>query len=106
MEIAVCSKKRKNMVGDFCTPHAREIRPQRHFPAPKALSELKLLLFVGNVTETWIRGVSSDSRLAVSILIITWVSSIVSSCVDNIPFTTVMVRDKKASSLTYGNRRK
>ncbi|EEC11110.1 pink-eyed dilution protein, putative, partial [Ixodes scapularis] len=59
---------------------------------PQALSELKLLLYVGHVTESWIRGVSQESRLVVSILIVTWVSSVVSSFVDNIPFTTVMIK--------------
>ncbi|KAG0432064.1 hypothetical protein HPB47_021204 [Ixodes persulcatus] len=62
------------------------------FVVMEALSELKLLLFVGHVTENWIRGVCQESRLIVSILIVTWVSSVVSSFVDNIPFTTVMIK--------------
>lgn len=62
------------------------------FVVMEALAELKLLLYVGHLTQNWIRSVHHDSRLIVSIIIITWVSALVSSFVDNIPFTTVMIK--------------
>ncbi|KAL1466961.1 hypothetical protein MTO96_026341 [Rhipicephalus appendiculatus] len=62
------------------------------FVVMEALVELKLLLYVGHLTQNWIRSVHHDSRLIVSIIIITWVSALASSFVDNIPFTTVMIK--------------
>nr|XP_037272793.1 LOW QUALITY PROTEIN: P protein-like [Rhipicephalus microplus] len=62
------------------------------FVVMEALVELKLLLYVGHLTQNWIRSVHHDSRLTVSIIIITWVSALASSFVDNIPFTTVMIK--------------
>ncbi|KAL1445788.1 hypothetical protein MTO96_044820, partial [Rhipicephalus appendiculatus] len=63
------------------------------FVVMEALVELKLLLYVGHLTQNWIRSVHHDSRLIVSIIIITWVSALASSFVDNIPFTTVMATE-------------
>ncbi|XP_050032146.1 P protein-like [Dermacentor andersoni] len=62
------------------------------FVVMEALVELNLLLYVGHLTQNWIRSVHHDSRLIVSIMIITWVSALASSFVDNIPFTTVMIK--------------
>ncbi|XP_064484124.1 P protein-like [Ornithodoros turicata] len=62
------------------------------FVVMEALSELKLLWYVGEQTEAWIRSVPPESRLIVAICIIVWVSAVASSFVDNIPLATVMVK--------------
>jgi len=58
----------------------------------QAVARLGLLEWIGNQTEEIILNVSPDSRLTVAILIILWVSGIASAFIDNIPFTTMMVR--------------
>lgn len=62
------------------------------FVVMEALSDLGLLLWIGDQTEKMIVAVHEDYRLVAAILIITWVSAIASSFIDNIPFTTVMVK--------------
>ncbi|XP_022703177.1 uncharacterized protein LOC111268450 isoform X7 [Varroa jacobsoni] len=62
------------------------------FVVMEALTELKLLQFIGDQTEDWICAVDEEHRLVVGIVIITWVSSLASCFIDNIPFTTVMVK--------------
>nr|XP_018914398.1 PREDICTED: P protein [Bemisia tabaci]XP_018914399.1 PREDICTED: P protein [Bemisia tabaci]XP_018914400.1 PREDICTED: P protein [Bemisia tabaci] len=56
-----------------------------------ALSRLGLIEWIGHQTELFILGVDKESRLAVAIVLILWVSAIVSSFVDNIPLASMMV---------------
>lgn len=58
----------------------------------QALAKLGLIDWIGKQTEFVILSVSAESRLAVAILIILWVSAIASAFVDNIPLTTMMVK--------------
>lgn len=62
------------------------------FVVMEALTELKLLQFIGDQTEAWILSVDEEHRLAIGILLVTWISALASSFIDNIPFTTVMVK--------------
>ncbi|KAG5674879.1 hypothetical protein PVAND_004824 [Polypedilum vanderplanki] len=62
------------------------------FVLMEALSELGLIDWIGRQTENVILSVSEESRLAVAILIILWVSALASAFVDNIPLTTMMVK--------------
>lgn len=48
--------------------------------------------FIGDKTEDWITAVDAEHRLVVGIVLVTWVSSLASCFIDNIPFTTVMVK--------------
>ncbi|KAJ8958445.1 hypothetical protein NQ318_002232 [Aromia moschata] len=58
----------------------------------QALSRLGLIDWIGNQTELLITSVGQESRLAVAIILILWVSATASAFVDNIPLTTMMVR--------------
>lgn len=58
----------------------------------EALSRLGLLAWIGKQTEAIILSVNEESRLAVAILLILWVSAIVGAFVDNVPLCTMMVR--------------
>ncbi|XP_058453914.1 P protein isoform X1 [Malaya genurostris] len=58
----------------------------------EALAELGLIDWIGKQTVNVILSVSEESRLAVAILIILWVSAFASAFVDNIPLTTMMVK--------------
>ncbi|XP_015586943.1 P protein [Cephus cinctus] len=58
----------------------------------EALSRLGLIDWIGKQTEMVILSVNEESRLAVAILLLLWVSAFASSLVDNIPITTMMVR--------------
>lgn len=75
------------------------------FVLMESLSELGLIDWIGTQTELIILSVDEESRLAVAILIILWVSAIASAFVDNIPLTTMMVKvaislaEKKALNL-------
>lgn len=75
------------------------------FVLMESLSELGLIDWIGTQTEYIILSVNEESRLAVAILIILWVSAIASAFVDNIPLTTMMVKvaislaEKKALNL-------
>ncbi|CAH0761893.1 unnamed protein product [Diatraea saccharalis] len=62
------------------------------FVLMEALSKLGLIEFIGGVTESLIFKVDENARLAVSILLMLWVSGLTSAFVDNIPLTTMMVR--------------
>ncbi|XP_074594529.1 P protein-like isoform X1 [Brevipalpus obovatus] len=62
------------------------------FVVMEALSELKLLLFIGQLTRDAICYVSVEHRLVAAIMLILWVSAFASSFIDNIPFATVMVK--------------
>lgn len=62
------------------------------FVLMEALSELGLIEFIGTQAVNLIMMAGESSRLAVAILIIVWVSAIASAFVDNIPFTTMMIK--------------
>lgn len=51
-----------------------------------------LITWIGKQTEWIILSVSEESRLAVAILLILWVSAFASAFVDNVPLATMMVR--------------
>eukprot|EP00121_Abeoforma_whisleri_P016782 Awhi_evm1s15384 len=55
------------------------------------LSEMGLIRWMGDVIGDIIATAPEDSQLTVAIVIIIWVSGIVSSFLDNIPYTTTMV---------------
>ena len=58
----------------------------------QALSRLGLINWIGRQTEAVVLAVNEESRLAVAILLILWVSALASAFVDNIPLTTMMIR--------------
>lgn len=58
----------------------------------ESLAKLGLIDWIGGQTENIILAVNEEARLAVAILIILWVSALVSAFVDNIPLTTMMIR--------------
>lgn len=58
----------------------------------ETLAELGLIEWIGKQTENVIMSVSEESRLAVALLLILWVSALASAFVDNIPLTTMMVK--------------
>ncbi|XP_015188878.1 PREDICTED: P protein isoform X1 [Polistes dominula] len=58
----------------------------------EALSRLGLIAWIGKQTERIILSVNEESRLAVAILLILWVSAFASAFVDNVPLSTMMVR--------------
>ncbi|KAK8778117.1 hypothetical protein V5799_020542, partial [Amblyomma americanum] len=62
------------------------------FVVMEALGELQLIYFIGQRTQEWIGALRPQSQLPVAILIVTWVSALASSLMDNIPFTTAMVK--------------
>ncbi|KAL1428840.1 hypothetical protein MTO96_002558 [Rhipicephalus appendiculatus] len=62
------------------------------FVVMEALGELQLIYFIGQRTQEWIGALQPQSQRPVAILIVTWVSALASSLMDNIPFTTAMVK--------------
>lgn len=62
------------------------------FVLMEALSEMGLIEWIGKQAVTVITAASNEYRLAVAILIILWISAIASAFVDNIPFTTMMIK--------------
>ncbi|TGZ56788.1 P protein [Temnothorax longispinosus] len=58
----------------------------------EALSRLGLITWIGKKTEDFILSVNEESRLAVAILLLLWVSAFASCFVDNVPLATMMVR--------------
>eukprot|EP01100_Stratorugosa_tubuloviscum_P004344 TRINITY_DN207_c2_g3_i1.p1 TRINITY_DN207_c2_g3~~TRINITY_DN207_c2_g3_i1.p1 ORF type:complete len:782 (+),score=355.55 TRINITY_DN207_c2_g3_i1:131-2476(+) len=62
------------------------------FVLMRALEELGLIAFMGQITSDLIRSVpEGQARLTAAILLIMWISAIVSAFIDNIPYTTTMV---------------
>eukprot|EP01091_Cochliopodium_minus_P008748 TRINITY_DN2033_c0_g1_i1.p1 TRINITY_DN2033_c0_g1~~TRINITY_DN2033_c0_g1_i1.p1 ORF type:complete len:712 (-),score=185.68 TRINITY_DN2033_c0_g1_i1:82-2217(-) len=58
----------------------------------EGLGELGLISFIGDITANLIEGVpAGNGRLAAAVVLILWVSGIVSAFIDNIPFTTAMI---------------
>lgn len=62
------------------------------FVLMESLTKLGLIDWIGDQAESIISAVSKESRLAVAILIVLWVTGITSAFVDNIPLTTMMIR--------------
>ncbi|XP_012344247.1 P protein-like isoform X1 [Apis florea] len=62
------------------------------FVLMEALSRLGLIAWIGKQTEKIILSVNEESRLAVAILLLLWVSAFASSFVDNVPLSTMMIR--------------
>ena len=58
----------------------------------QALAKLGLIGWIGRQTEAVVLAVNEESRLAVAILLVLWVSALASAFVDNIPLTTMMIR--------------
>lgn len=58
----------------------------------QALSRLGLIAWIGKQTEKIILSVNEESRLAVAILLLLWVSAFASAFVDNVPLSTMMIR--------------
>jgi len=57
----------------------------------EGLEQLGLVDLVGEHISDYIERVPPESRLAASIIIIVWVSAIVSAIIDSIPYTTAMI---------------
>lgn len=62
------------------------------FVVMEALAELKLLWWIGRLTQDFINWVPENHRLVVAITVFLWISAFASSFIDNIPLTTVMVK--------------
>ncbi|XP_014231140.1 P protein-like [Trichogramma pretiosum] len=62
------------------------------FVLMEALTKLGLITWIGSKTELIILSVDEESRLAVAILLLLWVSSIAGAFVDNVPLATMMIR--------------
>ncbi|CAK1546533.1 unnamed protein product [Leptosia nina] len=68
------------------------------FVLMEVLSKLGLIAWIGKLTESVILKVGEESRLAVAVMLILWVSGLASAFVDNIPLSTMMVRVTAALS--------
>ena len=55
--------------------------------------------FIATQASDLVQQVDEQSRLAVAIVVIVWISAIASSFIDNIPFTTAMVRRNKKKNI-------
>ncbi|XP_058793379.1 P protein-like [Phymastichus coffea] len=62
------------------------------FVLMEALTKLGVISWIGKKTETVIMSVNEESRLAVAILLLLWVSALAGAFVDNVPLTTMMIR--------------
>ncbi|CAG4948843.1 unnamed protein product [Parnassius apollo] len=62
------------------------------FVLMEALSKLGLILYIGSFMEQLIFKVDESARLAAALMLILWVSGVISAFVDNIPLTTMMIR--------------
>ncbi|KAJ0182972.1 hypothetical protein K1T71_000948 [Dendrolimus kikuchii] len=62
------------------------------FVLMEALSKLGLIVYIGSLMEMLILRVGENARLAVALMLILWISGMISAFVDNIPLTTMMVR--------------
>ena len=61
------------------------------FTFMKGVEELGLISFIGDAVSDFVAGVDPTYRLLVAVLMVQWVSAIVSAVIDNIPFTTAMI---------------
>ncbi|XP_054715570.1 P protein-like [Uloborus diversus] len=62
------------------------------FIVMEALSQLELMTYIVNMTQDLIVSVQPSHRLLVAIVLVIWISALSSSLIDNIPFTTIMVK--------------
>uniref|UniRef100_W5MNX6 OCA2 melanosomal transmembrane protein n=1 Tax=Lepisosteus oculatus TaxID=7918 RepID=W5MNX6_LEPOC len=61
------------------------------FVLMEALAQLQLIDYIGQQTAVLIKAVPEDHRLAIAVILVIWVSALVSSLIDNIPFTATMI---------------
>lgn len=61
------------------------------FTFMEGIQELGLIQFIGEAVADLVASVDVEYRLLVAILMVQWVSAIVSAVIDNIPFTTAMI---------------
>ncbi|XP_048855355.1 P protein isoform X1 [Brienomyrus brachyistius] len=61
------------------------------FVLMEALAQLQLIDYIGEQTAALIKSVPDEQRLAIAIVLVMWVSALVSSLIDNIPFTATMI---------------
>mmetsp|Transcript_4915 Transcript_4915/g.13227 ORF Transcript_4915/g.13227 Transcript_4915/m.13227 type:complete len:770 (-) Transcript_4915:249-2558(-) len=61
------------------------------FVCIESLAEMGLITWIGDLIIGWVRSVPESQQLTVAIVILVWVSGIVSGILDNIPYTTTMV---------------
>ena len=57
----------------------------------KSIEELGLLRYLGDHISNLIKSCDEKDRLVIALLILTILSAIISSLIDNIPFTTAMI---------------
>jgi P protein len=62
------------------------------FVLMEAVERMGFIAWIGSGTESIIKGVSKDYRLAVAIIIIIWVSALTSAFVESLPVTQMMVK--------------
>ncbi|KAL7044107.1 hypothetical protein ACKWTF_001787 [Chironomus riparius] len=62
------------------------------FVLMEAVERMGFIAWIGSGTESLIKGVSKDYRLAVAIIIILWVSALTSAFVESLPVTQMMVK--------------
>lgn len=62
------------------------------FVLMEAVERMGFIAWIGSGTESIIKGVSKDYRLAVAIIIILWVSALSSAFVESLPVTQMMVK--------------
>ncbi|XP_076870831.1 P protein isoform X2 [Brachyhypopomus gauderio] len=61
------------------------------FVLMEALAQLQLIDYIGEQTAALIKAVPEGDRLAIAIILVMWVSALVSCLIDNIPFTATMI---------------
>ncbi|XP_072555481.1 P protein [Paramormyrops kingsleyae] len=61
------------------------------FVLMEALAQLQLIDYIGEQTAALIKALPDEQRLAIAIILVMWVSALVSSLIDNIPFTATMI---------------
>lgn len=62
------------------------------FVLMEAVERMGFIAWIGSGTESLIKGVSKDYRLAVAVTIILWVSALTSAFVESLPVTQMMVK--------------
>lgn len=62
------------------------------FVLMEAVERMGFIAWIGSGTESLIKGVSKEYRLAVAIIIILWVSALTSAFVESLPVTQMMVK--------------
>jgi P protein len=62
------------------------------FVLMESVERMGFITWIGSGTESLIKGVSKDYRLAVAVIIILWVSALTSAFVESLPVTQMMVK--------------